>query len=40
MKETIKLHHFCGCSGSDLGIIGFYFLDKNYSALNFDVITH
>jgi DNA (cytosine-5)-methyltransferase 1 len=39
MKETIKVaSFFCGCGGSDLGIIGdFNFLNKNYSALDFEI---
>ncbi|ENA1794691.1 DNA (cytosine-5-)-methyltransferase [Flavobacterium psychrophilum] len=39
MKEKIKVaSFFCGCGGSDLGIIGnFNFLNQNYSALPFDI---
>ncbi len=30
---------FCGCGGSDLGMIGgFNYLDKNYPTLNFDIV--
>ena len=29
---------FCGCGGSDLGMIGgFKYLGKNYKRLNFDI---
>ena len=39
MKEKIKVaSFFCGCGGSDLGIIGnFNFLNQNYPALPFEV---
>lgn len=39
MKEKIKVaSFFCGCGGSDLGIIGnFIFLNQNYPALPFDI---
>lgn len=39
MKEKIKVaSFFCGCGGSDLGIIGnFNFLSQNYPALPFDI---
>ena len=39
MKEKIKVaSFFCGCGGSDLGIIGnFNFLNQNYPALPFDI---
>lgn len=30
---------FCGCGGSDLGMVGgFQFLNKNYSKLNFEIV--
>jgi len=39
MKDKIKVaSFFCGCGGSDLGIIGnFNFLNQNYPALPFDI---
>jgi DNA (cytosine-5)-methyltransferase 1 len=39
MKEKIKVaSFFCGCGGSDLGIIGnFNFLNQSYPALPFDI---
>jgi DNA (cytosine-5)-methyltransferase 1 len=39
MKEKIKVaSFFCGCGGSDLGIIGdFDFLDQNYPSLPFEI---
>ncbi|MEG9546063.1 DNA (cytosine-5-)-methyltransferase [Mannheimia sp. HC-2023] len=38
MKKLKVASFFCGCGGSDLGIIGdFNYLDKHYSALPFEI---